>query len=78
MYALSPTFLVVLVVAGCLQTGQSTLADVAPRAPSGVTCSALGAVAGYGGGISVLDIVSDDVGVLEVQLQAGIELIPSC
>lgn len=58
MYALSPTFLCVLVDVVCLQTGQSTLADEAPSEPSGVTCSTTGVAVGYGGGTSDLDIVS--------------------
>jgi hypothetical protein len=62
IYALSPTSLVVLVVVGALQIGQSTLAGVPESDPSGVTRSALGTpvaavVVGYGGGISALDMV---------------------
>lgn len=75
MYALSPTFLAVLVVAGCLQTGQSTFAGEAPSDPRGVTCSTLGVDAGYGGGISVLDIVPDGVEILDFQSQAAKELM---
>jgi len=71
MYALSPTFLDVLVVAGCLQTGQSTFAGVAPSELSGVTCSTPGVAVGYGDGMSVLDIVSGGVEVSDIQLEAG-------
>lgn len=78
MYALSPTFLAVLVVAGCLQTGQSTFAGEAPSEPRGVTCSTLGIAVGYGGGTSVLDIVPAGIEVLDLGPQAAIELVSSC
>lgn len=71
MYALSPTFLDVFVVAGCLHTGQSTFAGWAPSELSGVTWSTTCVAVGYGGGMSVLDIVSDGVEVSDVELEAG-------
>lgn len=71
MYALSPTFLDVFVVAGCLQTGQSTFAGWAPSELSGVTWSTTGVAVGYGGGMSVLDIVWVGVEVLDIQSEVG-------
>jgi hypothetical protein len=48
IYALSPTSLVVLVVVGALQIGQSTLAGVPESDPSGVTRSVLVAAGAAG------------------------------
>lgn len=59
MSALSPEFLVVLVMTGALQTAQSTFAGWLESDPRGVTFSGLGAatLAGYGGGASIVRCV---------------------